>query len=267
MRQVLLAVALGLAPSLAQAADAILFAADPGQTLYVRVLTGSTTSVAAALTEGSGNGVGRYAVTDATLAGAGLSGTAIYPYKVFSGAPSTSADDPVVGVGSLYWVSTAAGPPPVTVASMLDNVLTAAAIAADAIGASEWAASAVAEIQTALALTPVAASEIRGSRTWRPSPFDGSAAENLVTVKRLFAGDLQAFMPLNDGADIDDVDSVTITGAATVTATNLRLAADGLSVIFTVPSLTTAGTYTVTVTVTTKDGQTIPMECRLIVKT
>ncbi len=108
MHRTLLAAALSLAPFTAQAADAIVHLDTPGQTLlYVRVRTAATTSVAAALTEGTGNGVGYYVVTDATLVTAGLSGTAVYPYKIFSGTPSTSANDPLLGVGSLRWVSTA----------------------------------------------------------------------------------------------------------------------------------------------------------------
>ncbi len=275
MKRFAFALLLTLCCSLAHAADAILHTDTPGQTLYVRVRTALTTSVAAALTEGTGNGVGYYVVTDATLAGAGLSGTAVYPYKVFSGTPSASANDPLLGVGSLNWVSTAAAPPPAMVGGILGTAFTETTAGRLAnnfrlffANADAATTAVVQDVKTAAQATAqaIAATKIAGSRTWRPSPFDSSAADNIVTVKRLFAGDLEAVMPLNPDADVGTFDSVTIAGPAAVTATNLRLSADGLSVIFAVPSLTTAGSYTVLVTVTTLDGQEIPMECRLIVR-
>lgn len=108
----LVALSLSSGPTLSvRGADAIIHADTPGQTLYVRIRTALTTSVAAALTEGTGNGVGYYVVTDATLVTAGLTGTAAYPYKVFVGAPSTSAADSQVGVGSLRWAATVAVDP------------------------------------------------------------------------------------------------------------------------------------------------------------
>lgn len=89
-------------------ADAIIHADEPGQTLYVRIRTSSTASVAAALAEGTSNGVGYYAVTDAALVTAGLSTAGLYPFKVFVGSPSTSADHPQVGEGTLRWSGAAA---------------------------------------------------------------------------------------------------------------------------------------------------------------
>src|SRR5687767_10539653 len=69
----------------ALAADAIWFNGDPGQTLYVRVRINSTTSVAAALSPGTGNGAGFYFVTDMTLSAPtdGLDNAGVYPYKIF----------------------------------------------------------------------------------------------------------------------------------------------------------------------------------------
>ena len=64
---------------------------------------------------------------------------------------------------------------------------------------------------------------------------------------------------LNEDTAIQSVDSVVITGAAMVTATDLSRAADCKRANYTVPALATTGTYTVTVTVTTTDSQTIPM--------
>src|SRR5688572_7112580 len=79
----------------------ILHTDTPGLTLYVRVRTADTTSVAVALTEGTGNGVGYYKVTDAALVAGGLSSAGTFTYKVFSGAASTSANDPFRGYGVL----------------------------------------------------------------------------------------------------------------------------------------------------------------------
>lgn len=108
-RYLLTLVLLGL-PLSAHAADAIVHLDTPSQTLYVRVFTGSTTAVAVALTEGTSSGVGRYAVTEASLVSGGLGSAGAYPFKVFAGTPSTTADDTQVGQGTLYWSGAAALP-------------------------------------------------------------------------------------------------------------------------------------------------------------
>jgi len=103
----LLAIALALAPSFAWAADAIVYPDSPGLTLYVRVRTSATASVAVALTEGTSAGVGYYYVTEAALVSAGLSSAGTYPFKIFSGTASTSANDPLMGMGILPWTGSA----------------------------------------------------------------------------------------------------------------------------------------------------------------
>lgn len=81
----------------------------PGLTLYARIFTSITTSVAVALTEGTSGAVGNYKATDAAILSAGLSMAswptypAGFPYKVFSGTPSTTANDPWRGSGALHW--------------------------------------------------------------------------------------------------------------------------------------------------------------------
>lgn len=115
------------------------------------------------------------------------------------------------------------------------------------------------------AITPFAAKDVHALRTWRPGA-DGATADNIVTVKRLFAGSLMAYLPLNEDGDIQGVASVTITGPASVTATNLRKSGDGRAVIFDVPSLTTAGTYAVVPIGTTADDNEIPLDCKLVVR-
>jgi hypothetical protein len=70
----------------------------PGLTLYARVITSTSASVACALTEGTSNAVGRYYATDAALVSAGLTTAGTFPVKIFSGTPSTSANDTLRGI-------------------------------------------------------------------------------------------------------------------------------------------------------------------------
>lgn len=82
------------------------FTYTPGAVLYVRVRTSDTASVAVAMAEGTMNAVGFYRVPDASLAPVLTSAStgAGYPFKIFVGAtPSTSANDPLVGQGTLPW--------------------------------------------------------------------------------------------------------------------------------------------------------------------
>lgn len=75
---------------------------SPGLTLYARIRTSSTTSVTAVLTEGTSNGVGYYVAADSLIDDV-LTTAGTYPFKVFSGSPSASADHPLRGVGTLTW--------------------------------------------------------------------------------------------------------------------------------------------------------------------
>jgi hypothetical protein len=95
---------------------------------------------------------------------------------------------------------------------------------------------------------------ISPKRTWYGV---GYRAQNIVELARPFEGALALKPDLNPGTTISSVDSVTITGVANVTATELTVNRDRTTAHFTVPTLTTVGTYSVTVTVTTVDGQTI----------
>lgn len=87
-----------------QAFAGITYSGTTGQTLYARVQTGQTTFVAAAIGEGSSGGLGIYNVTDAALVSAGLTtaGNSLQ-YTIRSGSPSTSANDPIKGYGSINW--------------------------------------------------------------------------------------------------------------------------------------------------------------------
>jgi hypothetical protein len=80
-----------------------IWADTPGQTLYARIRTGATTSVAVAFTEGTSNAVGYYSIADASVLSAGLSTAGDYTFKVFVGTPSTSAADTQIGSGSFAW--------------------------------------------------------------------------------------------------------------------------------------------------------------------
>lgn len=112
-------------------------------------------------------------------------------------------------------------------------------------------------------LTPVAADVVDDSRTWFATDY---RARNIITVGDNFEGTLALQPDLNPGTTIFTVDSVSITGAATVTATDLSTNRAKTRAQFTVPDLTTTGTYTVVVTVTTIDGQVIPTTATLKVQ-
>lgn len=86
------------------AADAVIHLDTPAQTLYTRILLSASTSEADAMTEGTGNGVGRYVVDSSVI----TASAGVYPYKVFIGTPSQSAADVQVGQGVLRWSGTAA---------------------------------------------------------------------------------------------------------------------------------------------------------------
>lgn len=86
--------------SAADAADAILFEGDAGQTLYARVYTSASTAVAKAFVAGTSGNTRRYAIDNSqfTLT------DGPYVYTVFKGTPSTSATDEYVDSGIMYWL-------------------------------------------------------------------------------------------------------------------------------------------------------------------
>jgi hypothetical protein len=111
--------------------------------------------------------------------------------------------------------------------------------------------------------TPVSADVVDDSRTWFATDY---RARNIVSVAENFEGTLSLMPDINPGSAISSVTSVSITGAATVTATELTTNRARTRAQFTVPALTAAGTYTVVVTVTTTDSQTIPTTATLKVQ-
>lgn len=106
----------------------------------------------------------------------------------------------------------------------------------------------------------IAAISVSHDRTWYA---DDGRARNIVTVHQNFAGTLAVMPDLNPQAVINAVTSVAISGAASVTTLSEAVSADGKAAHFTVPALSTVGTYSVLVTVTTNDSQTIPTTCTL----
>lgn len=103
-------------------------------------------------------------------------------------------------------------------------------------------------------VTPVSADIVGDSYTWIGNRY---RASNIVEVENGFTGALALKPDMNPGVTITTVNSVTITGAATVTATGLTVDRSRTVAQFTVPELTTEGTYTVRVEVTTVDGAEI----------
>ena len=81
-----------------------------GQTLYVRIQTGASTFKGVAMTEGSSGGLGVYKTTDAALVSAGITTASAtagypngYPFTIRSGSASDTANDTILGGGSLSW--------------------------------------------------------------------------------------------------------------------------------------------------------------------
>jgi hypothetical protein len=117
-----------------------------------------------------------------------------------------------------------------------------------------------AAVSAAGGATAVDADIVGDAYTWIGKRY---RAQNIVEVGDNFDGTLALKPDLNPNTTILTVDSVSITGAAVVTATDLEVDRSRTIAHFTVPTLTTTGTYTVVVTVTTIDGMTIPTTCTL----
>lgn len=129
-------------------------------------------------------------------------------------------------------------------------------------------ASIAADIAGVGASATVDAEEVTDKRTWRITEIGtGYSAPQVVRVNDGFAGTLQFDMAKTSVGVLTGTPTVAISGAASVTATNVRLRArDQKAVLFDVPALSTEGEYTVRVTASTVDSQTIPVEGALVVK-
>jgi hypothetical protein len=102
---------------------------------------------------------------------------------------------------------------------------------------------------------PVSADVVGDSYTWFGKRYRST---NIVEVEDGYAGPLALSPDMNPGVTISSVDSVTITGSETsVTATGLTVDRSRTRAQWTVPALSTVGTYTVRVKVTTVEDQQI----------
>ena len=115
-------------------------------------------------------------------------------------------------------------------------------------------------------IAQVATVNVADERTFKPGR-EGSTAFNIITVKQNFEGTFAAKILTND-SDLSrtSTPTISITGAATVTATNIGISQDGTCVHFDTPALSTTGEYTVLITAYTVDGDTIPMSGTLRVE-
>lgn len=111
--------------------------------------------------------------------------------------------------------------------------------------------------------SPVSADVVADERTWHADEY---RARNIIEVKQNFAGTLALAPDMNEGATISSVSAVSITGAATVTASDLTVNRARTMAHFTVPAMSTTGTYTVVVTAVTVDGDTIPTTATMVVR-
>lgn len=223
MNRLALALALLLAPAVASAATHTVYMNQPTGGTYTAypadesLADWATYDVAA--TAGTGANVGRYSFV--------LDDAVATEWVVFSGSSQPASWDLYVGTITLDSLSLTAG----DIEDIVDGLVAAGAVA-----------------------SPVSADIISPTRTW---VANGRRAQNIIEVTAGFVGTLALKPDLNNATTINGVTVVSITGAATVTATNLSVDRSRTQAHFTVPALSTVGTYTVVVTVTTVDGQTI----------
>lgn len=86
---------------------------------------------------------------------------------------------------------------------------------------------------------------------------DGYQSRSIIELKQNFAGTLALVPDLVASSTIDSVVSVALTGAASVTGTNLRKSSSQRVALYDVAALSTTGTYTVTATIITTNNETI----------
>lgn len=130
------------------------------------------------------------------------------------------------------------------------------------LGASVGLASYIDGSIAAVNIGSIDADIVTDSRTWIAV---GPKCSNIVEVKQGFIGTLALKPDANPATTLSTVSAVSITGAATVTASGLAVDRSRTQAHFTVPALNTTGTYTVVVTVTTVDGQTIKTQGTMVV--
>lgn len=114
-------------------------------------------------------------------------------------------------------------------------------------------------------VAPLSPEEVSSNYTWRVN--EGYSVPKTVTVNAAFSGALAIdYSDALVGAfDEDIAPTATIGGAASVTPNSVAYSTSLRKIIVTVPNLTTSGTYTVAASGATTDGQTIPVNCTLVV--
>ena len=114
-------------------ANIVFYVGPTGQTLYVRLQNPAGNYVATALTEGTSGGEGKYTATEATIAGLTGMGSASTgngcEFRVFVGAPSTTATDPIVAYGFVPWSGSAELPTPTRTTAVAAGAITSAGFA------------------------------------------------------------------------------------------------------------------------------------------
>lgn len=234
-----------------------------GLTLYLRVSTGLTTSVAVALDAGSGNGAGFYHLDPADLASL-PAGT--YASKVLEGAPSTSADDPWRGNYTLFWD----GDAEIDVAQRIDDM-------------TEFYAGNYRFTDNALAEGPsgtgggggggaISSMFVDDTHRWRFEAADQRTAVNTLREVEGFEG-LLAMNFDNAIPDESRIVSAEVTGildenGGTLTIdddTNLPVAPDGDEVHMAVVEAT-PDSYTVIIAATSVDSQVYVRRARLVIE-
>ncbi|MCP4876122.1 MAG: hypothetical protein GY896_11705 [Gammaproteobacteria bacterium] len=95
---------------------------------------------------------------------------------------------------------------------------------------------------------------------------DGGESRSIISLKQNFAGTLALVPDLVSDSAVSSVSSAALTGAASVTGSNLRKTPNGKMALYTVAALSTTGTYTATVTIVTTDSQTIVTTGTIIVE-
>lgn len=298
-----IALVVSLVAQWAVAANVVFYVGPSGQSLYVRIKNPADAYVATALTEGTSGADGEYYASEATIAAlTGMSSASTgngCAFTVRVGTASMTAADPIVAYGYLPWSGSievtsvfaalnAAIPGTVTANSVLDhlvailtdtgeigntldagvtvapNGLTAASVATDA--ATEIGAAA----GSAATVSPFLVSK---GHTWKFDTPSQVTSPNVLTEITGF-DDLLVEMDfsgaLSSSASIQTINSVAIAdvgGATEPTVVSSAKRADQKGVNITLDGASaTAATYTVSVNVTTTDGQTLVRKGRLTVQ-
>jgi hypothetical protein len=278
----LLALLLLLA-SPAWAANEILLLAPEytGQTVYMLVLdetgqawngsafatfTSTQSTFDVAMTEVSGTGLFRGSIP-------GTSGQrSVIAYLQAGGSPANTDQALMLDSGyfdsTLGWKALARQATAVSIETDTDAILIDTAYMQPRVPASGTLATS-ADVSAVTTATSVTADRVPRQRTWFLGS-EGNTARNIVTVNAWSSGTMDFafdFSEILDQSDttINTVSSVTVVqrdGSPTITTSSLRKHQEQKIAIFTCAAISAAnaGTYDVTITITTADSNTIVVE-------